>query len=46
MDDRVLASLNEIGDRAGDVIPEHSGVPVYLEMRKAGFDFMALAGRS
>ena len=45
MDDRVLASLKEIGERTGDMIPEHSGVPVYLEMRKAGLDFAVLAGQ-
>jgi NAD(P)-dependent dehydrogenase (short-subunit alcohol dehydrogenase family) len=43
MDDRILASLQAIGDRTGDMIPDHSGVPVYLEMRKAGLDFAALA---
>jgi NAD(P)-dependent dehydrogenase (short-subunit alcohol dehydrogenase family) len=42
MDDRVLASLNAIGDRTDDLVPENSGVSVHIEMRKAGLDFAAL----
>jgi NAD(P)-dependent dehydrogenase (short-subunit alcohol dehydrogenase family) len=42
MDDRVLASLKAIGDRTGDLVPENSGVSVYVEMRKAGLDFASL----
>jgi NAD(P)-dependent dehydrogenase (short-subunit alcohol dehydrogenase family) len=45
MDDRVLASLEAIGDRTSDFVPQVSGEAVYLEMRKAGLDFMALSGR-
>jgi NAD(P)-dependent dehydrogenase (short-subunit alcohol dehydrogenase family) len=42
MDDRILASLDSVGDRTGDMVPGNSGVPVFHEMRKAGLDFAAL----
>ena len=43
MDDRVLAALDTIANRTGDMVPGNSGEAVYFEMRKAGLDFMALA---
>jgi NAD(P)-dependent dehydrogenase (short-subunit alcohol dehydrogenase family) len=46
MDDRVLASLPAIAERTGAIVPQQSGEAVYLEMRKAGLDFLALSGRA
>jgi NAD(P)-dependent dehydrogenase (short-subunit alcohol dehydrogenase family) len=43
MDDKIVAALQAIGDRTGDMIPANSGVPVFLEMRKAGLDFTVSA---